>query len=117
MSSDIIHSISPKNVEKTRCGLKSPHWQRQHGIPDERVTCKRCLVHIQHEKKLAIRQTNSRLLRLLELINIYSQAEGVLKSEFEAFAEYEEPIETVEDLISAMEEEMSYWEPEAAEGE
>jgi len=73
MSSDIIHSISPKNVEKTRCGIKSAYWQRQHDVPDERVTCKRCLVHMRHEKKVAIRQVNSRLLRLLELIEIYSK--------------------------------------------
>lgn len=40
-----------------------------------------------------------------------------MKAEFEAFTDYEEPIETIEDLITAMEEEMSYWEPEAAEGD
>ncbi|EHQ88435.1 hypothetical protein [Desulfosporosinus youngiae] len=113
--SKIIQSINPKNVEKTRCGLESPHWQRQHGVSDEQVNCKRCLINIEHEKREVIRKTNSRLVRLLELIEIYNVA-GVLKEEFEAFAGCcEEPIDTVEGLITAMEEEMSCWDLEEVE--
>ena len=49
------------------------------------------------------------ILRLLELIEIYSKA-GVLKDEFEAFAaDKDNPIETIDDLIESMESEMSYW--------
>lgn len=53
---------------------------------------------------------NEKLLRLLELIEIYVEA-GVLREEFKAFAEYDgdEKIETIEDLVDAMEVEMSYW--------
>ena len=55
------------------------------------------------------------LMRLLELINIFNQCDGCLKANFEVFASEEEPIETIEDLIEAMESEMSYWEPEDSE--
>lgn len=51
------------------------------------------------------------LMRLRELVDIYVAA-GVLKEEFEAFTDYEEPISTIEELIEQMEIEMSYWEPE-----
>ena len=57
---------------------------------------------------------NQKLLRLLELIKIYNEADA-LHAEFEAFAGYDEPIETIEELIEAMEVEMSYWEPESEE--
>ena len=52
---------------------------------------------------------NEKLIKLLELIKIYNEA-GVLQAEFEAFTGYEEPIETIDELISAMEDEMGYWE-------
>ena len=55
------------------------------------------------------------LLKLLKNIKIFVEA-GALEAEFEAFTGYEEPIETIEELIEAMESEMSYWEPEG-EGE
>lgn len=52
---------------------------------------------------------NRDLLRLLELIKIYDE-KGVLEDEFKYFATDEEsPLETVDDLIEAMESEMSYW--------
>ena len=51
---------------------------------------------------------NEHLLKLLELIEKYSEG-GVLRAEFEAFSGYDEPIETIEDLIEAMESEMEYW--------
>ena len=50
---------------------------------------------------------NEHLLKLLELIEKYSEG-GVLREEFEAFSGYDEPIETIEDLIEAMESEMEY---------
>ncbi|KJR47367.1 hypothetical protein UF75_2211 [Desulfosporosinus sp. I2] len=58
---------------------------------------------------------NSSLLRLLELIKIFNGGEVAvsLVSEFKAFAEYEEKIETIDELIEAMEVEMSYWELES----
>ena len=52
---------------------------------------------------------NEKLIKLLELIKIYNEA-GALQAEFEAFTGYEEPIETIDELISAMEDEMGYWE-------
>ncbi|HUS88758.1 MAG TPA: hypothetical protein VMW91_05210 [Desulfosporosinus sp.] len=55
-----------------------------------------------------------KLIRLLELIKIYTNA-GALQAEFEAFTGYEEPIETIDELISAMEDEMSCWETEGEE--
>lgn len=51
---------------------------------------------------------NEHLLKLLELIEKYSEG-GVLREEFEAFSGYDEPIETIDDLIEAMESEMEYW--------
>ena len=54
---------------------------------------------------------NEKLMRLLELIKIYNEADA-LEEEFKAFTGYEEPIETIEELIEQMEIEMSYWEPE-----
>jgi len=59
---------------------------------------------------------NDNLMRLFGLIEIYNQA-GMLREEFEAFTGYDEPIETIEELIEAMEEEMSCWEPEPTEEE
>lgn len=58
---------------------------------------------------------NQSLLRLLELIKIFNggEVDANLVSEFEAFAEYEDRIETIDELIEAMEEEMSYWEHES----
>ena len=56
------------------------------------------------------------ILRLLELINIFNQCDGCLEENFKVFASEDEPIETIEELIEAMESEMSYWEPEG-EGE
>jgi len=44
----------------------------------------------------------------VELIEIYV-SEDVLREEFEAFAQYDSKIETIDDLIEAMEDEMSYW--------
>lgn len=53
---------------------------------------------------------NEKLMRLFQLIEIYSK-QGVLKAEFEVFASDElQPVETIEDLIEVMESEMSYWE-------
>jgi len=53
---------------------------------------------------------NEKLLRLLELIEIYNQAPGILRAEFEAFTnDHDEPIVTIDDLIKTMETEMSYW--------
>lgn len=53
---------------------------------------------------------NEKLLRLLELIEIYSKEPGVLRAEFEAFADdKDDTIETIDDLVEAMESEMSYW--------
>lgn len=56
---------------------------------------------------------NEKLLRLLELIKIYNGGElqGVLEEEFKVFADAKEyNIENIEDLVEAMETEMSYWE-------
>ena len=53
---------------------------------------------------------NQSLIRLLELIEIYN-GQGVLRSEFEAFAgDTDNPVHTIDDLIDTMESEMSYWE-------
>jgi len=54
---------------------------------------------------------NEKLKRLLELIKLFNSA-GALEAEFEAFIGYEDPIETVDELIEAMEDEISYWEIE-----
>lgn len=53
---------------------------------------------------------NEKLLRLLELIQIFNQT-GTLEDSFKAFSyngDYQ--IEVIYDLIEAMETEMSYWE-------
>jgi len=54
-------------------------------------------------------------LRLLELIKIFNggEVDANLDSEFKVFAEYEDKIVTIDDLIVAMELEMSYWEHES----
>lgn len=59
---------------------------------------------------------NQSVLRLLELIKIFNggEVDANLESEFKAFAEYEEKIETIDELIEAMEEEMIYWEHESS---
>ncbi|SPF51161.1 conserved hypothetical protein [Candidatus Desulfosporosinus infrequens] len=54
------------------------------------------------------------LIKLSKLIKIFNEARAT-ESEFEAFTGYEEPIETIEQLIEAMESEMSYWETEEVE--
>ena len=41
--------------------------------------------------------------------------DGITKDKLEAFSDYEGPFETIEQLIGAMEEEMSCWEPEGEE--
>jgi len=51
---------------------------------------------------------NQKLLRLAELIEAYLSA-GVLMEEFTAFTQYDNEIITIDDLIEAMEDEMSYW--------
>jgi hypothetical protein len=55
---------------------------------------------------------NDKLLKLLGLIKKYNGGEIslLLEEEFKAFADYEEPIETIDSLIEAMEDEMTYWE-------
>jgi hypothetical protein len=63
------------------------------------------------KEQTAATRVNERLLRLLELIEIYNNSAGILRAEFEAFAGDEDnPVETIEDLIETMEVEMSYWE-------
>ncbi len=52
---------------------------------------------------------NNSILRLLELIKIYND-QGVLDDEFNHFAaQEEENIETIDELVYVMEEEISYW--------
>jgi len=51
---------------------------------------------------------NQKLLKLLELLEIY-QSTGALREEFEALANYDTKIKTIDDLIEAMGDEMSYW--------
>lgn len=56
-----------------------------------------------------IMSQNEKLLRLLELLEIYIDT-GVLKAEFEVFASDDDNIvNTIDDLIKTMETEMSYW--------
>ena len=60
---------------------------------------------------------NPGILKLLELIKVFNggEVDGNLENEFKAFAEYEDKIETIDELIEAMEEEMRYWEYESDE--
>ena len=110
MRSLIVHALSAKAPDKTRCGLKT---KSHHGIikvrKEEYVTCQRCLVNIKHMEEMEISKINARLMDLLRLIKIYNKA-GCLEEEFKAFTGYEEPIVTIDELIEAMEEEMSCWE-------
>lgn len=52
----------------------------------------------------------NKLLRLLELLEILNN-NNALRPEFEVFAKSEEPIETIDELINVIEDEISYWEP------
>jgi hypothetical protein len=49
-----------------------------------------------------------KLLQLIKLLN-ENQANPLLVDEFFAFADYDEKIETINDLIEAIETEISYW--------
>lgn len=56
---------------------------------------------------------NKRLLRLLVLLKTYNGGEvsTLMEDEFKAFADMSSyQIETIDDLIEAMEDEMGYWE-------
>lgn len=48
------------------------------------------------------------LLRLIKLLN-ENEANPLLVDEFFAFAEYDEKIETIDDLIEVIRTEISYW--------
>lgn len=52
---------------------------------------------------------NQKILELLRYIKLFNEAE-VLEEEFEAFSQYDEEIETIDDLLEACETEVSYWE-------
>lgn len=57
---------------------------------------------------------NEKVLKLLDLIKKYNGGEvsNMLEDEFKVFADKESySIETIDDLVEAMETEMSYWEP------
>jgi len=69
-----------------------------------------CPSTLAKEDLLPPKVDNTKLMRLLDLLEMYNQV-GVLRQEFEAFTGNDEPIETIDDLISTMEEEMSCWEP------
>jgi len=56
---------------------------------------------------------NEKILKLLELIKIYNggSVNIVLETEMQAFADTSDyQIETIDDLVEAMENEKSYWE-------
>lgn len=52
---------------------------------------------------------NAKLLELLRYIKLFDKA-GMLEDEFKAFSQYEEEIETIDDLLEVCEVEVSYWE-------
>ncbi len=120
MNEIVVHALSLKDINKTRCG---GNLRKQNGIRSrmiagspEYVTCKKCLINIRREKEKKEKEIKKimgeKLMRLLGLIEIYSKADGVLRAEFEAFSGFDEPIETIDELIEVMESEMSYWETE-----
>ena len=112
MRSSIVHAVRAKETDKTTCGLMT---QYRHGLNvtrnEENVNCQKCLVNIEHEKQKEISKINAKLMGLLRLIKIYNEV-GCLEEEFKAFAGYDEPIKTIDELIEVMEDEMSYWEAE-----
>lgn len=52
---------------------------------------------------------NEKILEVLRYIKLFNK-HGVLEEEFKAFSQYDEDIETIDDLLEACETEVSYWE-------
>ncbi|MDP4158211.1 MAG: hypothetical protein Q8911_00405 [Bacillota bacterium] len=106
-------------------GDKGPAWTYKTDIPhatfdimeDGEVFCRGIVFEIKNlgqwdgPAEVMDEKMKENLLKLSSLLKIFFEA-GAIEAEFEAFTGYEEPIETIEQLIEAMEVEMSYWEAE-----
>ncbi|MDQ7094193.1 hypothetical protein REC12_11390 [Desulfosporosinus sp. PR] len=126
------HSVLAKEKCKTikaiwNDGEHGPAWTYETDIPYEtfdimeygEVWCKGIVFEIKNlvpwdgPAEVMSEKMKEDLLKLINLLKIFCDAgDGNIETEFKAFSEYEEPIETIEQLIEAMEVEMSYWEME-----
>lgn len=109
-------------------GEDGPAWSYKTDIPHEtfeimedgEAWCRGIVFEVKNlgrwdgPREIMDEKMKANLLKLANLLEIFCKA-GITKDEFEAFADYDEPIETIEQLIEAMEDEMSYWEPEGGD--